>query len=640
MTSKRILAGSFLSGIACVGGLLAQCVAYSAAADPLTTPSDSGSPAPILTYVSPEPIIKKEVIHLTLPEPPAAQNLVIPPLPASIQNQALAALAPSAGGDMAPSNVPLIPTTDLLPSTPPVPPPPVEAATTPMVKTVLPPPSSAPVQTGVPLIPAPIAAPASVTAPAAPVVGNTLSSIATVSPANTQTVVTAPPEAQTPAAKIVQEPELALIPPAVTKSRPAPVRKHVQPDQAPGGSALPPQPSISTSSLGQATLPANVPGNAVKRWSGPDAVDASSINTLPLADVSTTAPAAQAVIEKSQQPARELTPADRALSKLSPLVPLPPSAPLPQVASNPPPQTASTTPPQAAVPNAPAQAASSIPLSKSGIISDTTEPKRALSEESKRIVSSLRPLSQGKLGAASKPIFIDHARDLKKLDQPDQSDQPGQTDATATRDASGVKIEIKPPAMNFNYELEKAYNALIAGQSEVAIATYKRVLDNEPNNKNALFGLATAYHRGGQIELARPVYAKLLTVDPENRDGLNNFLVLLADEAPEEALGELQKLAERNPQYSALPAQIAIIYQKLGQYDKAGDYMLRAIEMEPESIAYRYNFAIILDKQHKYDEAAALYRQIIEASQRGEVVPGDIQKIQQRLTFISSNRPG
>ncbi len=41
----------------------------------------------------------------------------------------------------------------------------------------------------------------------------------------------------------------------------------------------------------------------------------------------------------------------------------------------------------------------------------------------------------------------------------------------------------------------------------------------------------------------------------------------------------------------------------------------------------------------KYDEAAKLYRQIIEAYQRGEVIPGDIQKIQQRLTFISSNRP-
>ena len=128
-------------------------------------------------------------------------------------------------------------------------------------------------------------------------------------------------------------------------------------------------------------------------------------------------------------------------------------------------------------------------------------------------------------------------------------------------------------------------------------------------------------------------------MDPGHSDGLNNFLVLLSDEAPEEALVELEKLAERNPQYSALPAQIAVIYQKLGQFDKAGQYMFQAIEMAPENITYRYNLAIMLDKQHKYDEAAKLYRQIIQAYQRGEAVPGNIQKIQQRLTFISSNRP-
>ena len=83
---------------------------------------------------------------------------------------------------------------------------------------------------------------------------------------------------------------------------------------------------------------------------------------------------------------------------------------------------------------------------------------------------------------------------------------------------------------------------------------------------------------------------------------------------------------------------MAVIYQKLGQYDKATENMTRAIELAPENLAYRYNFAIMLDKQHKYEEAAQLYRQIMQAYQRGEKVPGNIQQIQQRLTFISSNR--
>jgi hypothetical protein len=47
----------------------------------------------------------------------------------------------------------------------------------------------------------------------------------------------------------------------------------------------------------------------------------------------------------------------------------------------------------------------------------------------------------------------------------------------------------------------------------------------------------------------------------------------------------------------------------------------------------------MLDKQKNYDEAAKLYRQLIEAAARGEKIPGNVDNIQQRLTFISSNRP-
>ena len=67
--------------------------------------------------------------------------------------------------------------------------------------------------------------------------------------------------------------------------------------------------------------------------------------------------------------------------------------------------------------------------------------------------------------------------------------------------------------------------------------------------------------------------------------------------------------------------------------------MLRAVALSPENLTYRYNLAILMDKQKNYDEAARLYRQLIEASQRGEVIPGNVSNIQQRLTFISSNRP-
>lgn len=202
-----------------------------------------------------------------------------------------------------------------------------------------------------------------------------------------------------------------------------------------------------------------------------------------------------------------------------------------------------------------------------------------------------------------------------------------------------ISIERGRPRPDVNYELERAYNSLITGNTEAAIARYSAALDAEPTNQQALFGLAATYHRIGQIDKARPLYSRLLKINPTHREGLNNFLALAAAEAPESAMTELQALEERNPDFSPIPAQIAAIYQKQGNTGAAIDKMMRAVALSPENFTYRYNLAILFDAAGRRQEAAHMYQQLVEASSRGESLPGDIQAIQQRLTFLRSNRP-
>jgi Tfp pilus assembly protein PilF len=295
-------------------------------------------------------------------------------------------------------------------------------------------------------------------------------------------------------------------------------------------------------------------------------------------------------------------------------VPATPAAPLPA------PVTASdTTPPVKAI----------APLT-APVTDIASEPDRELSPESKKLLRKF-PAHLDSPAKTKGKLQVDHAKNTPKNLNDDN--------ASVKHEAMGIKIEIKKPRMDMDYQLEQAYNALVAGQTDAAIDLYKGVLNNEPNNTNALFGLATLYHRAGQIDMARPLYARLLSVNPNHRDGLNNFLVLLGDESPDEALRQMQELQTRNPNFSPIPAQMALIYQKMGDVDKANEKMMQAIDLAPENLTYRYNLAIMLDKQKKYDEAAKLYAQIVEAYERGDPTPGNIQKIQQRLTFISSNRP-
>lgn len=266
---------------------------------------------------------------------------------------------------------------------------------------------------------------------------------------------------------------------------------------------------------------------------------------------------------------------------------------------------------------------------------ETGEPDESLSPKSRELLEKVSPkLAPKKEKKAPKPLKVNHTRDMQDLFKADELPAAG-----VQHDALGVKVEQKAQRLNLDYELEKAYDAINSGQSEAAMLTYQNILANAPENTQALFGLATLYHRARQFDKARPLYSKLLSIDPNHRDGFNNFLVLLADEAPREALTELEKLEEKNPGLSTIPAQIAVIYDKVNEPDKAIGKMFRAVSLAPENLTYRYNLAIMLDKQKNYDEAAKLYRQLVEAVARGEKIPGNVDNIQQRLTFISSNRP-
>jgi|GEM_PF-1054074 len=252
----------------------------------------------------------------------------------------------------------------------------------------------------------------------------------------------------------------------------------------------------------------------------------------------------------------------------------------------------------------------------------------AISDQSKAIVNALPKEKSPPKDDSPKQIDMQHIQS-NALDSSNVQKHEG----------VGIKISVATPKVNIDQLLENAYDDVMEGNQERAISLYKQVLGIQPSNKLALFGLATTYHRAGQIQLARPLYGRLLSLYPNHVEGLNNFLVLLSDESPEQALIELQKLEKNHPSFSPIPAQMAIIYDKSGNYDMAVKKMNQAIELSPENLKYRYNMAIMLDKQNNWQDAAIFYKQLLTAYERGERIPAKTDEIQQRLTFIATHQP-
>lgn len=203
-------------------------------------------------------------------------------------------------------------------------------------------------------------------------------------------------------------------------------------------------------------------------------------------------------------------------------------------------------------------------------------------------------------------------------------------------EAVGLSIKVRRPGLDTNYELGRAFTALMGGETQEAVRIYQDILSTDAKNQDALFGLAATYHRLGDLEKARPLYGALLKINPNHREGLNNFLALVSDESPQEALAELGRLEERNPQFSPIPAQIAILLDKLGYVVEAREKMLHAIDLAPENLTYKYNLAVMLDRQGSFADASALYRLLIDAALKGATIPTSSESLQKRLNYIAT----
>jgi Tfp pilus assembly protein PilF len=204
---------------------------------------------------------------------------------------------------------------------------------------------------------------------------------------------------------------------------------------------------------------------------------------------------------------------------------------------------------------------------------------------------------------------------------------------------AGISISMRTGVFDASRQLAKAYDALVAGDDLTAIAIYRDIVAQAPKNEEALFGLAAIYHRAGSNDLAKPIYERLLEVSPHHREGLNNYLSLIAEYAPDDALVELEAIGARNPHFSPVHAQTGMLYHRLGVAEKAREKLLYAIQLAPHNLVYQYNLAIMLDQQGAIADAIVLYRKLVQAHARGASIPVDIATIQNRLGFLVRSHP-
>jgi len=162
-------------------------------------------------------------------------------------------------------------------------------------------------------------------------------------------------------------------------------------------------------------------------------------------------------------------------------------------------------------------------------------------------------------------------------------------------------------APRVNPAVNEAYAALESGRFEPAQRLYEQVLRSEPNNIDALLGLAAIAQQENRTDDASRIYLRILDVDPRHALAQTGLIALLGRADPQAAETRLKQLAARDPS-SSLYFTLGNLYADQGQWSQAQRAYFQAHHLEAGNPDYAYNLAVALEHLGQQKLALSFYR--------------------------------
>jgi len=151
-----------------------------------------------------------------------------------------------------------------------------------------------------------------------------------------------------------------------------------------------------------------------------------------------------------------------------------------------------------------------------------------------------------------------------------------------------------------------------------AFETSQVVLRIDPQYFDALYSSAIALVNMGRWKEALGYFEKALAIEPENKPiRIQYAYCLYALNRGEEALKVYLKLLEEYPNDPIVYREIGILYDSMGELEKARESLKKAVEIDPSPTAY-YNFAVALEKNGELKEAVRYLKLYLETTREGD----------------------
>ena len=189
-----------------------------------------------------------------------------------------------------------------------------------------------------------------------------------------------------------------------------------------------------------------------------------------------------------------------------------------------------------------------------------------------------------------------------------------------------------------NNDLRKAENEFktavkLQPDSEEAVTTLAYLYNEEGDSARAAEALSAVpdaarsaklysalgytYEQRKEYKQAITAYRKAIELDRENLDAIRGLAQnLLNDGQTDAALEQYKIIAESNPEDAQTYLRMAEIYRRNGKFDLALDNLKKAESMVQDSMEVPYNIAAVYQAQGRYDEAAEILQDLVKKTDK------------------------
>jgi tetratricopeptide (TPR) repeat protein len=157
-------------------------------------------------------------------------------------------------------------------------------------------------------------------------------------------------------------------------------------------------------------------------------------------------------------------------------------------------------------------------------------------------------------------------------------------------------------------------NHVDEGMARRAIEQYKLIVEKDPKDVDSLVWLGRLDRIVENSVEAEAAFKKVLAIDPDNEDAITGLASVYTDRGDTRtASGLLENLTKKNPSARAY-AILASDYESMHEYSLAADAYKKAIDLDPTRAELKAALAQDQALAGRYDDALKTYQEIADAN--------------------------